>query len=262
MRLQLHSELLGAIRIDNTYMQMNYYFVTGSSKGIGLALVKALLEQGESYVVGLSRNNDLVHERFRHFSVDLSDVGRLKKQVNEFFEVPEVPDRVILINNAGMLGEVGYLGEIETESIPDVYNLNLVAPAMLMNAFIKEFAATSAESMIVNISSGAGGYPVDGWSGYCATKAGINMLSQVVATERGIRGDQVKIFSLAPGIVDTGMQEKIRSSQKGQFSGVEKFIGYKENAELASSEKVAEKIMVLLDQPEKFKDVMLDVRQF
>ncbi len=241
---------------------MNYYFVTGSSKGIGLALVKALLEYDENYVVGFSRNNDITHSRFTHISVDLADVDRLKKHVNEFFEVADTPDRVVLINNAGTLGEVGYLGEIENDLIPDVYNLNLVSPAILMNAFIKKFAVTSAEAIIVNISSGAGGYPVDGWSGYCATKAGLNMLSQVVATERGIRGDKVKIFSLAPGIVDTGMQEKIRSTKKGQFSGVEKFIRYKENSELASSEKVAEKMMILLEQPEKFKDVMLDIRHF
>ena len=241
---------------------MRYFFVTGSSKGIGLALVKAILDNEENWVIGLSRNNDLQHERFRHISIDLADVNRLKIQVDAIFDVDEEPSRVVLVNNAGTLGEVGYLGELASEAIPDIYNLNLIAPAILINAFIKKFGDKSTEALVLNISSGAGSYPVDGWSGYCATKAGLNMLSQVVATERGIRGDKVKIFSLAPGIVDTGMQEKIRSTKKGQFSGVEKFIRYKENSELASSEKVAEKMMILLEQPEKFKDVMLDIRHF
>lgn len=241
---------------------MKYFFVTGSSKGIGLALVKAILDNEENWVIGLSRNNDLLHERFRHISIDLADVNRLKIQVDAIFDVDEEPSRVVLINNAGTLGEVGYLGELASEAIPDIYNLNLIAPAILINAFIKKFGDKSTEALVLNISSGAGSYPVDGWSGYCATKAALNMLSQVIEKEQGIRGRGVKIYSLAPGIVDTDMQEKIRSSNEWQFSGVDKFKKYKDNAELDTSERVADKIMKLLEHPERFRDLMQDVRSF
>lgn len=241
---------------------MKYYFVTGSSKGIGLALVKKLLENGENYVVGFSRSSNINHERFRHISLDLADVNSLKSQVEGYFDVGQVPDQVVLINNAGSLGEVGYVGELTSASIPDIYNLNLIAPAILMNAFIQKFKGSASEMLIVNISSGAGSYPVDGWSGYCATKAALNMLSQVIAAEQAIRGDRLRIFSLAPGVVDTDMQEKIRNTNAEQFSGVEKFVQYKKNSELSSPEKVAAKIMVLLENPHKFKDVMQDVRSF
>lgn len=241
---------------------MRFYFITGSSKGIGLAIVKKLLEGTENYVIGFSRNNELVHDRFKHISVDFSDIDSLKDRVEEYFKVDREPKQVTLINNAGTLGEIGYLGELSSKSIPDIYNVNLIAPALLMNSFIKKFKDSSSEILIVNISSGAGNYPVDGWSGYCATKAALNMLSEVVATEQTIRGSKLKIFSLAPGIVDTEMQEKIRNTNADRFSGVEKFIGYKEDSQLASSEKVAVKIMDLLERPQKFKDVMQDVRNF
>lgn len=241
---------------------MKYFFVTGSSKGIGFALVKALLEKDENQVVGFSRQNEIKHERFKHISVDLADISTVKEQVNSYFEVYGEPEQITMINNAGTLGEVGYVGELASDSIVDVYNLNLIAPAILMNAFVEKFKATSSKILIVNISSGAGSYPVDGWSGYCATKAGLNMLSEVVASEQQIRGNNIRVFSLAPGIVDTGMQEKIRSSNAEQFSGVEKFVKYKENADLASSKTVAVKIMKLLEHPQNFKDVLQDVRSF
>lgn len=241
---------------------MKYFFVTGTSKGIGFALVKSLLEKNENRVVGFSRQNEIKHDHFKHISVDLADISVVKEQVNSYFEVHGEPEQVTLINNAGTLGEVGYVGELTSDSIADVYNLNLIAPAILMNAFVEKFKAGTSKILIVNISSGAGSYPVDGWSGYCATKAGLNMLSEVVASEQKIRGNNVHVFSLAPGIVDTGMQEKIRSLSADKFSGVEKFVKYKENSDLASSETVAGKIMKLLEHPQDFKDVLQDVRSF
>lgn len=239
---------------------MHYYFITGSSKGLGLALVKLLLQKEDTFVVGLSRSNKLQHDRFIYKNVDLSDIKRLSKRVEDIFLVGEKAVSITLINNAGTLGEVGYMGELDNKKLPEIYNINLIAPALLMNAFIEKFKDNAATKLIVNISSGAGSYPVDGWSGYCASKSGINMLSEVISTEQALRKSNIKIFSIAPGVVDTEMQGKIRNTSSQRFSGVEKFVNLKEKGELASAEDAAAKILQILQNSEKYKEVMQDVR--
>lgn len=241
---------------------MNYFFITGSSRGIGLELTKALLKYNNHYVIGLSRNNEFKHDRFRHESVDLARTEELVALFPQLFEVDGPVEQAVLINNAGTLGEVGYMGELDTAKLPNVYNVNLIAPALLANEFMKRFKTLASSILVLNISSGAGGYPVDGWSGYCATKAGINMLGEVMAQEQEMRGTGVRIFNLAPGVVDTQMQEEIRGSDNQRFSGVQKFIDLKEDAALASPSVVAKSIIHLLENPDKFKGVQQDVRKF
>src|SRR5690554_6576212 len=120
---------------------MNYFFLTGSSKGIGLALTKALLENKKNYVIGLSRHNAFVHERYKHKTVDFAQIEQLIPQLPEVFSLntQEEIEKVVLINNAGTLGEVGYMGELEATKLPEVYNINLVAPALLINEFLRKF---------------------------------------------------------------------------------------------------------------------------
>lgn len=239
---------------------MNYFFLTGSSKGIGRALAEAVLEDPSNYIIGLSRENTFSHARFRHQKIDFAQIGSLVAQLPDVFNIDGEAESAILINNAGTLGEVGYMGELEAANLPTIYNVNLIAPALLINEFIKKFRGT--KMMILNISSGAGGYPVDGWSGYCATKAGLNMLGEVVAKEQEIRSQDFRIFNLAPGVVDTNMQEKIRKSNAEQFSGVQKFINLKENDALSSPNAVAEKVMRMIKDPNQFKTVKQDIRDF
>lgn len=241
---------------------MNYYFITGSSRGIGLALTKALLENEDHFVVGLSRHNEFKHERFRHESVDLAQIDELVTLLPKFFDVEESMDRAVLINNAGTLGEIGYVGELDTAKLPAVYNINLVAPALLANEFVKRLKTSASSLLILNISSGAGGYPVDGWSGYCATKAGINMFGEVMALEQEIRGTNIRIFNLAPGVVDTDMQGEIRGADTQYFSQVQKFINLKKESALATPSDVAKSIIHLLENLDKFKGVQQDVRKF
>jgi NAD(P)-dependent dehydrogenase (short-subunit alcohol dehydrogenase family) len=63
---------------------------------------------------------------------------------------------------------------------------------------------------IVNLSSGAARNAMEGWSAYCAGKAGLAMLTQCIAKEFGDQG--LRAFGFAPGVVDTEMQVRIRAS--------------------------------------------------
>src|SRR5699024_4268121 len=103
---------------------MNYFFLTGSSKGIGQALTKALLEGQANFVIGLSRENTFSHSHFRHHEVDFAQIDTLVTQLSDIFNIDGTAESVVLINNAGTLGEVGYMGELATANLPKVYNVN------------------------------------------------------------------------------------------------------------------------------------------
>jgi benzil reductase ((S)-benzoin forming) len=234
---------------------MNYFFITGSSQGLGKSLTELLLQDANNYVYGFSRNQSIEHSNFTHHSIDLSNL----KQVQEYqFPTLENLEKVVLINNAGMVGEVGHVGNVNNQKIIDCYNLNLIAPAIISNNFISKYSGV--KKLIINISSGAGRTPIDGWNVYCSTKAGLDMFSQVINEEAKINNDDLSVLSLAPGIIDTGMQATIRSSKKEGFSNIERFIEYKENGDLASPNDTAKQVLRFIKESELQQNVICSVR--
>ncbi len=239
---------------------MNYYYITGTGKGIGKALALHLLEDKENYVVGLSRNNAIKHERFEFIRVDLNHFDELN--MFQFIDIRDA-DKIVLINNAGMIGQINHVGSIDNVSIYNTFMVNSIAPAILMNNFIKAYRNYSLEKIVLTISSGAGRHAIESWAAYCASKAAIDMFSLVADVEQKIlsAGYPFKIFSVAPGIVDTQMQTQIRNTDKSNFSSVDKFIDYKNNKQLSSPEKTAELLCKILQNPDKYDEVLLDVRE-
>lgn len=237
---------------------MNYYFITGTSRGIGKALAELLLEDSESHVTGISRSCSISHRNYKHFSVDLSN----PEEANSFiFETEPDAKAVFLINNSAVLGEIEPLGKISAESIIRSYNVNLVSPTILMNNFVRSFQDTGIKKQILNVSSGAGRNAVDGWTTYCATKAGLDMVSRVLHAEQSfIIDNPIKIHSVAPGVIDTNMQDEIRAGDPSGFSRHNDFVKLKESGLLDSPSLAAQRLVKILSEPDKFMDVVLDVR--
>ncbi|QCR20912.1 SDR family NAD(P)-dependent oxidoreductase [Pontibacter sp. SGAir0037] len=240
---------------------MNYYFVTGASKGIGKAIAEELLQDANNYVIGVSRTNALAHQNYRYQPLDFSDVAAVEHNLHKIFLAYPDAERLVLVNNAGVLGDIAYVGEeMPNEGFEFVFDVNVVVPAMLMNTFLHTYRQQNCAKVIVNISSGAGKYPVDGWASYCASKAAIDMLSQAVQLEQDKRGTGVKVFALAPGVVDTAMQGQIREADPQKFSAVEKFRNYKQNNDLATPDEVGRKIVKFLNSTDSYQEVILSVR--
>ncbi|MEJ8758191.1 SDR family NAD(P)-dependent oxidoreductase [Pontibacter sp. H259] len=240
---------------------MNYYIITGTSKGIGKALAEELLKEDNNYVVGVCRNSTITHKNYRHQPLDFSDIPAVEHNLQKVFLPYNDAEKLVLINNAGVLGDIGYVGEaMPNERFEFVFDVNVIVPAMLMNTFLQVYQQHPAQKLIVNISSGAGKYPIDGWASYCASKAALDMLSMTVQKEQDMRGSGVKVFALAPGIVDTQMQENIRQADVERFSTVDKFRDYKETNALAQPEEVAAKIIQFMHNADKYNDVVVDVR--
>lgn len=238
---------------------MNYYFITGISRGIGKALVEELLKNQENYVIGFGRTNSLKHERFEFIEIDLTNVDLVKNY--QFINIIDA-ESICLINNAGMLGDINVIGKTDNQSIIDVYNLNTITPALLINNFIKSYQSFEGKKVILNISSGAGRHTIDSWSAYCSSKSALDMFSKVGESEQNSQNHKnpVKFLSIAPGIVDTEMQREIRAVDKTNFKDIEKFINYKKENLLASPQEIALQLIKVIDKASEIKQILLDLR--
>ncbi|UKN00172.1 SDR family NAD(P)-dependent oxidoreductase [Paracrocinitomix mangrovi] len=232
-------------------------YVTGSSRGIGNALVQALINEGY-FVYGLARSNDFVHEKFEFIELDLNNLNKVKS-----FVFNSLAENNLLVNNAGSIGEIKPVGSISNDSIEQVMNVNTLAPQILINNYINRFKNENKTFHILNISSGAGKRPISSWASYCASKAAIDLFSETVAEELDWKGmSNWHIHSCAPGVVDTQMQVEIRSSIQSDFKSLENFKSLKENGELVSPEEVVQKLMQMVKNPEQFSNVVTSVRDF
>lgn len=228
---------------------MHYYIITGASRGLGKALAEAVLRLPATKVIGVSRHATIEHERYAHQPLDLSDMLAVQNNLHKVF--PQWPDAasITLINNAAVLGEIGYLGEHQNEHFEFVFDVNIVAPAMLMNTFLSAYGGLRVPRTILNISSGAAQRAVDGWGAYSASKAALDALSCTAQKEQDLRGSGIRIRSLSPGILDTAMQEHIRTADEHSFSEAARFAGFHQEGRLAQPGEVAKKIIGWLQHP-------------
>ncbi|MCR9081399.1 MAG: SDR family NAD(P)-dependent oxidoreductase [Cyclobacteriaceae bacterium] len=241
-------------------MNKSLVVITGHSKGLGKALLEHYLSLESVKIIGISRSRlDIDSPNLTQVSLDLSDLDVLKNELEGLF--PENSyEQIILVNNAGWIGEIKPIGKMHPREMRMQVNLNLLAPMYLSNAFIKAYKNHPAKKVVCNISSGAATRPVAGWGGYCSTKAALAMFTMVADKESG--ASDFRFFSLAPGIVDTDMQEEIRKAAESDFPELQKFLEFKEQGELVKAEEVARKIEYLLSNPEEFQDVQQDVRKY
>ena len=241
---------------------MNVYIITGVSKGIGFELAKQLGSEGH-FVIGIARTISKL-DGVKFIRADLSETEKLEALMDEIITVfPREAVSFTLINNAGMVDPIGLIGAINAEDITKAVALNLTAPIILSNTFIGALKNFKGVKRIVNISSGAGRNAYEGWGAYCTTKAGLDHFSRVVALEQGSAEHPVDIVSIAPGIIDTGMQETIRGSKEEAFPLLDRFIDYKEKGLLSSAEQTAGQLIAFMVN-EDFKTVgaIADLRDF
>jgi benzil reductase ((S)-benzoin forming) len=238
---------------------MNYIFITGTSSGIGKALAEIYLKKENTKVFGYSRSQSIEHDNYSHFKTDLSDPNTVAG-----FSFPDLPDaeKIVLVNNAGLISEILRLGKLDNKKILNDVTVNLAAPIVLINAFVKKYQKMTIPRIIVNVSSGAARRAIDAWGTYCAAKSGIDMIAKVLDEEQKFQKPEhrIKIFSTAPGVVDTQMQDQIRSTDESDFSGLQRFIDLKENNELYSPEKSAALLSKQIESAEQFSEVLYDVR--
>lgn len=225
---------------------MRYWIITGSSKGLGKALAEILLKDSNNVVYGISRSNTIEHPNFHFLKTDLSDTNQLIDFQFPDLIIPEKlnPELIVLINNAATLGAIKYAGDLENATIITAQTLNIIAPHILMNGFIKKYHKENAVlKVIVNITSGAASSPYDGWSIYGSGKAAMDMMTQIAAKETELRKQNFKIVAISPGVMDTGMQNQVRNAEPDNFSRLGKFENLASENKLVSPTIAAGKLI-------------------
>ena len=221
--------------------------VTGHSKGLGEGIAAALLEQGIA-VLGVSRGPGMqLTERraalLTESAVDLSDSTALSAWLAgaALHDFVQGAATILLVNNAGTVQPVGALQDQDPMDVLRAVTLNVAAPLALAAAVVE--VRGDAQCKILHISSGAGRSAYPGWSVYCATKAALDRHAEAVALDAS---EGVRCVSLAPGVIDTGMQGEIRSATAAQFPMLERFIALKEEGGLQSAHATGADIVTFL----------------
>ena len=227
---------------------MRGFIITGTSSGIGHELCKLLLENPKNKVIGIGRTQNIGHTNYHHITLDLNNVSKIESIV-----FPSWPNakQISLIHNAGWIGPIQKIGNQEIGVITSAYIINLVAPAVLSSQFISMYKNSKAQKVILSVSSGAAHTAIEGWSTYCSSKAGLDMLSKCVDEEY----HDIINLSIAPGKVDTAMQNDIRFADEKDFPRLKEFQNYYNEGELEDAKKVAAKYKKILQNPRNFLEL-------
>jgi NAD(P)-dependent dehydrogenase (short-subunit alcohol dehydrogenase family) len=228
---------------EGVAINMTKAVLTGHSRGLGAALAAALLARGIATLGLARRDNAALAARYpqllREVVLDLSDSAALRSWLDggELHTWLAGAARVLLINNAGVVGPVGALDVQSPAQLARAVALNVSAPLMLAAAFA---ASNTAERRIVHISSGAARQPIAGWSFYCASKAALDQHARTVAADAT---PGVRICSLAPGVIDTDMQAAVRASDPARFPQHARFVAMHAEGALLAPAAVAERLL-------------------
>jgi NAD(P)-dependent dehydrogenase (short-subunit alcohol dehydrogenase family) len=219
-------------------------WISGASSGIGEALARAVPWEG-ARLIGVSRSRPAVGE---HLEADLSDVGSWAS-VGESFrrELSEFDgDRVVFVHAAGTVAPVGFAGEVDTAGYQANVVLNSAAPQVLGHLFLAAARDLTVDRHLVMLTSGAASSVYPGWTAYGAGKAAIDQWVRNAGAEQEIRGG-VRVTSIAPGTVATGMQAMLRETDATDFPSRQKFVDLHESGRLRNPDEVARDIWGLLD---------------
>ena len=235
--------------------------ITGGSKGLGLGLAKQYHKQGYR-VISISRSKIERLYSVEQYKCDLSKSENIEIVFNEIFSQLDIEntEKITLINNAGYLGEVNTIENIQPSDINYALSVNLIAPLILTSQFIKHTKNTTAKKQVFNISSGAAVSAYESWAMYCSSKAGLDMMTKVVSKEQENYTNGVSVVSIYPGVVDTDMQAELRNTPKEQFKQLAKFKDLHEKGKLYSPTYVAKIIYNLDKKGELTNGRILDIR--
>jgi benzil reductase ((S)-benzoin forming) len=216
-------------------------WISGASAGIGAALAATVPFPG-ARVIDISRRGGARE----HFPADLADPASWPRVESHFAAELEgyAGERVVFVHNAGAVAPIGPADRVDPAAYTRTVLLNSAAPQVLGRAFLRAVAPLACERHLVMLSSGAARTAYPGWSAYNAGKAAVDQWVRTVGAEQG--EDGCRVVAVAPGVVDTGMQEHIRSAGEESFPQVERFRALKESGTLSTPEEAARGIWSLL----------------
>ena len=190
--------------------------VTGGSRGIGKAVVRALAREGAKVAFVYKGSADAA----KALEADVGAAGGVAKAWQGDVADPTAADRIvggvladwgrvdILVNNAGVIRD-GLFLRMEPDAWKAVLSTNLDGAFYFCRAVANQMVFKQRSGRIVNISSVAADFHNPGQTNYAASKGAINSFTRALAVEVGKRG--VTVNAVAPGFIETDMSEAVRN---------------------------------------------------
>jgi NAD(P)-dependent dehydrogenase (short-subunit alcohol dehydrogenase family) len=223
--------------------------VTGASRGIGLAIVRALVDEGARVIAGAKSSSDELEELARTGTVQAVQVD-LADERGPSTLVAHAGDRLdILVNNVGIAPpRVNGFVHITDEEWYASINLNLMAAVRASRSAIPVMVA-AGRGVIVNMSSVNAFLPDPGVMDYCATKGALHNFSKSLSKEFGPRG--IRVNAVCPGPVSTSLW----LGQGGVAETVSRASG--QSAEDVAAGAAAQSVTGRFTQPEEVADLVV-----
>ena len=187
--------------------------ITGASKGIGAEAARVFAAAGANVAL-VARNGEAIAEIAGQIG---QNAIAIPCDVSRFWEVAAAVEAChtafgqldVLINNAGVIAPIAALSEVDPEDWGHTIDVNLKGVFNGMRAALPGMIARGSGT-ILTVSSGAAHNALQGWSAYCASKAGAAMLTRSADLEARAAG--IRVMGLSPGTVATDMQREIKAS--------------------------------------------------
>jgi NAD(P)-dependent dehydrogenase (short-subunit alcohol dehydrogenase family) len=195
---------------------MKNIVITGATSGIGLGLAKEYQSRGDQVFTFARRDFPGSQEKITHFHCDITSQESCQKAVKEMGQhLGHGLDIDTVILNAGVLGNFEVLHRQSLAQLKQVFEVNLWGQKLFLDELLKQ---NFSIKHVIGISSGAAVNGNKGWGGYALSKAAFKMMIDIYAQEF----PQTKFYSVAPGLVDTHMQEQIREVDSDEFPSVKR----------------------------------------
>ncbi len=191
--------------------------ITGASRGLGRGMAEEMAALGCR--LGLCARSPCDLEGIPAFAAqaDVSDEQAMASFADEVVRTHGHID--LWVNNAGVLDPIEPLRTLQTDALMRHLTINVAGVLHGTKVFAKHLRDSQREGVLINISSGAALKGYASWGAYCASKSAVDRLSECADLEE----ERMRVYAVAPGVVDTDMQRTIRGLTVEQFPMVEKF---------------------------------------
>ncbi len=197
-------------------------FITGASRGIGASTAREFADAGANVVL-LARSGTAINDLAADIgpsalaiTCDVSRYGDVETAMHT--AVAKFGTLDVVINNAGVIEPISALATSDPDAWGKAIDINLKGVYYGMRAAMPIMQAAGGGT-IITISSGAAHNALEGWSHYCASKAGAAMLTMCAHKEGA--GAGIRAMGLSPGTVATEMQREIKASGINPVSAME-----------------------------------------
>jgi NAD(P)-dependent dehydrogenase (short-subunit alcohol dehydrogenase family) len=252
-------------------MPRHLTILTGASRGLGLAIARQLLASPDCTLLCMSRSTnagltalaDATGATLEQWARDLADGAGAAQAMASWLQTHAAIAwaSATLINNAGVISALAPLRQGNLADLTQALRVGVEAPLLLCSAFLGATLDWTAPRKVLNISSGLGRRAMASSATYCAAKAGMDHFTRCLALEEALLTNGAKVCSLAPGVIDTDMQDQLRHADASLFPDRALFEGMHANNQLSSPADTAARVLAYLARADFGTQPVGDVRE-